>query len=95
MAVVANVRVSLSPRSTTGTRQAEQPDVVRPARRRPTYTDGRRPARLAGASVRPATQQCAPRPVLYHGEDTALLCKANHRLCDAKYRLCIANSIHM
>jgi hypothetical protein len=63
MAVVANVRVSLSPRSTTGTRQVEQPGVVRPARRRPMYTDGRRPARLAGASVRPATQQCAPRPV--------------------------------
>lgn len=61
MSVVANVRVSLSPRS--GTRQVVRPDVVRPARSRPTYTDGRRPARLVAASPRPAPQQCAPRPL--------------------------------
>ncbi|HEX5408099.1 MAG TPA: LysM domain-containing protein [Pseudonocardiaceae bacterium] len=61
MSVVANVRVSLSPLS--GTRQVVRPDVVPPVRRRPTYTDGRRPARLAAASPRPATQQCAPRPL--------------------------------
>src|ERR1700749_4400854 len=62
MAVVANVRLGLSPRSATGIRRVEQPDVVRPARGRPTYTDGRRPARLAAAPFRPAVQPCEPKP---------------------------------
>jgi hypothetical protein len=63
MAIVANVRVGSSPRSAAGTRPAERPDVVRPARRRPTYTDGRRPARLAPSPLRSTAQPCAPRPV--------------------------------
>jgi hypothetical protein len=60
MTVVANLRVSLSPRTTTGTRQAPHPDVVRPTRRRVVHSDGRRPARLMAAPYRVAAQPCEP-----------------------------------
>src|ERR1700743_1139429 len=60
MAVVTHVGFNLSPRSPGGSR----PPVVRPPRRRALLpTDGRRPARLAAAPLRPAAQGCGPPPV--------------------------------
>lgn len=62
MTVVANLRMNLSPKVATGTRQGLLPDVVRPARR-VTHTDGRRPARLVAAPQRGSVGACGPVPV--------------------------------
>jgi hypothetical protein len=66
MTVVANLRVSLSPRAATGTRQGARPDVARPLRgpaRRVVESDGRRPARLVPAPRLVDTRSCEPQPV--------------------------------
>lgn len=67
MTVVENLRVSLSPRAATGTRQGARPDVVAPVpkpARRVVHSDCRRPARLVWAPYRADAQSCAPRPLV-------------------------------